>query len=81
MEKEITGTDKSGEEITKNISYILQLIDRAKFMASSLSNFIYLKDFLKLNVSWDMTVKNVKNVEVNIGVATVFSNLKTLKMI
>ena len=81
MEKEITGTDKSGEEITKYISYILQLIDRAKFMASSLSNFIYLKDFLELNVSWDMTVKNVKNVEVNIGVATVFSNLKTLKII
>ena len=51
MEKEITGTDKSGEEITKNISYILQLIDRAKFMASSLSNFIYQKDFLELNVS------------------------------
>ena len=31
--------DKNGEEITKNISYILQFIDTARFMSSSLSNF------------------------------------------
>ena len=30
--------DKNGEEITKNISYISQFIDSARFMASSLSN-------------------------------------------
>ena len=35
MEKEKTRFDKNGEEITKNISYILQFIDSAKFMASS----------------------------------------------
>ena len=36
MKKEITRIDKDGEEITKNISYILQFIDSPKFMASSL---------------------------------------------
>ena len=42
IEKEITGKriDKNGEKITKNISYILQFIDSAKFMASSLSNLL-----------------------------------------
>ena len=38
IEKEVTRIDKSGEEITKNMSYILPFIDSAKFMASSLSN-------------------------------------------
>ena len=36
-EKEVTRTDKNGEEIIKNISFILQLIDNPRFMASSLS--------------------------------------------
>ena len=34
IEKELTRTDKNGKEITKNISYILQFIDSARFMAS-----------------------------------------------
>ena len=38
IEKEITRISDNGEEITKNISYILQFIDSARFMASSLSN-------------------------------------------
>ena len=40
MEKEVTRIDKNGEEITKNISYILQFIDSIRFMASSLSNLV-----------------------------------------
>ena len=40
IEKEVTKIDKNGEEITKNISYILQFIDSARFMASSLSNLV-----------------------------------------
>ena len=40
IEKEVKSTDKNGEEITKNISYILQFIDSARFMASSLSNLV-----------------------------------------
>ena len=39
IEKEDRRIDKYGEEITKKISYILQLIDRAKFMTSPLPNF------------------------------------------
>ena len=40
MEKEIARFDKNGEQITKNISYVLQFIDSARFMASSSSNLI-----------------------------------------
>ena len=40
IEKEVTRIDKNGEEVTKNISYILQFIDSARFMASSLSNLV-----------------------------------------
>ena len=32
--KEVTRIEENGEEITKNISYILQFIDSAKFMTS-----------------------------------------------
>ena len=40
IKKEVTRIDKNGEEITKNISYILQFIDSTRFMASSLSNLV-----------------------------------------
>ena len=40
IEKEVTRIDKNREEITKNMSYILQFIDRARFMVSSLSNSV-----------------------------------------
>ena len=36
IEKEVTKIDKNREETTKNISYILQFIDSARFMRSSL---------------------------------------------
>ena len=38
--KEVTKINKNGEEITKNISYRLQFIDSARFIASSLSNLV-----------------------------------------
>ena len=40
IEKEVARTDKTGEEATKNLSYILQFIDSARFMANSLSNLV-----------------------------------------
>ena len=40
IEKEITRIDKNGEDITKNIYYILQFSDNARFIASSLSNLV-----------------------------------------
>ena len=39
--KEVTRIDKIGEEITKNISYILQFIGSARFMVSASSNLLY----------------------------------------
>ena len=62
IEKGVTRIDKNREEVTKNIYYILQFIDSARFMACSLSNF-FLKKFIELNVNMDMTIKNVKCVE------------------
>ena len=40
IETEIPRIDKSGEEITKNISYRLQFIGSERFIASSLWNLV-----------------------------------------
>ena len=40
IEKGVTRTGKYDEKITKHISYILQFIDSARFMASALSNLV-----------------------------------------
>ena len=40
VEKEVTRIDKNGDEIAKNICYILQFIDSARFMVNSLSSFV-----------------------------------------
>ena len=40
IEREVTKIDKNGEDIPKNISYILQCIDSATVMASSLLNLV-----------------------------------------
>ena len=40
LEKEAVRVDKNGEEILKNIAYILHFIDSARFMASYLSKLV-----------------------------------------
>ena len=40
IEKDVTRIDEHGEKITKSLSYILQFIDSARFMVSSLSNIV-----------------------------------------
>ena len=40
LETEVTRINKNGEEVTKNIPYILKCIDSARFMASSWSNLV-----------------------------------------
>ena len=40
IEKEVRRTEKNGKEITKNVFYILQIIDSARVMESLLSNLI-----------------------------------------
>ena len=40
IEKEVTINSKNGQEVTKHISYVLQFIESARFMESSLSNLV-----------------------------------------
>ena len=44
-------------------------------------SIIFLKEFIELNVSTDMMIKNVRLVELNISTAAVFLNTKILNMI
>ena len=82
--KEVTKIHKIVEESTDTISFRLQLIDSARFKASSLSNLLIillLKEFIKLNVNADIMIKNVKLAELNTKIATAFLDTQTLKMI
>ena len=83
IEKEVTKIAKIGEKITKNISYILQFIDSARFMASSLSSLVnnLLEGHHRIKFNLNMTMKNVKHVELNISIATFFLNIRILNMI
>ena len=42
---------------------------------------IFLKELVELNVNSDRIIKDVKHVELNLSIATVFWNTQTLKMI
>ena len=77
IEKEVARIDKDGEELQKNIFYILQFIDSAIFIASSLSNLviIFVKELIELNVNTNMITENVRLVDLNISMATAFLNL------
>ena len=81
-EKVATIIDKNRQEITKSISYILKFIDSARFMASYLSNLVnnLSEEIMKCQFGHTM-IKNVKHVELNISIATVFLNTQTLEMI
>ena len=46
-----------------------------------ISSIILVKEFIELNVNTDTMIKNVKHVELDISIATVFSNTQILKMI
>ena len=53
-------------------------------MTSSLSNLVnnlFLKEFIELNVNSDMIIKNMSLVDLNISIATFFSNTQILKRI
>ena len=76
IEKEVTRIDKNGEKVTKNIYYILQFIDSTIFIPSSLSIFVnnLPERIHRINVNTDIMIKNVKLVELNVNIATVFLN-------
>ena len=65
------------------MSYMLQFIDRARFMASSLSNLAnnLAKGIHKIKCKFRHDDKNVKHMELNISIATVFWITQILKMI
>ena len=44
-------------------------------------SMIFLKEFIELNVNTNMMIKNVKLVELNVSIATLFLNTQMLKMI
>ena len=52
-------------------------------MSSYLSNLAnnISKEIHRINVNSDVTIKNMKHVELNMIIASVFSNIQTLKMI
>ena len=41
---------------------------------------IFLKEFIELNVNTDMMIKNLKLLELNLSIATVFFNTQTLEI-
>ena len=61
----------------------MKFIDSARFMASSLLNLVNnrSKGIHKINCKFKHDDKNVKHAELNIGIATVLSNIQTLKII
>ena len=81
--KEVTSIDKNGEEITKNISYILEFTDDARFMASSLANLVnnLSEEIHRIECKYEHLIKNVKAVELIISTAAVFLNIQILKMV
>ena len=83
IENEVTKIDKNGEEITKNMSYILQFIDSTRFMEThyQILSIIFLEEFMKLNVNTGLMKRNMKLLELHMKYATVFSNTQTSKMI
>ena len=83
IRKEVTRIDKNEQEVTKNISYILQLIDSARLMAAhnQILSIIFLMEFIELNVITDTMIKNAKLEELNINTATTLLNTQILMMI
>ena len=75
IEKEVTRIDKNGEEITKNISFMLRLIDTVRFMASLLSNLVNNNLFERthrIKCKFRHNEKNVKHAELIIRIANFF---------
>ena len=62
IEKVVTRIKTNREKIAKNLSYILQFIDSAKFMASyyQILSITFLKESRELNLNLDAMIKNAK---------------------
>ena len=64
------------KKLQKNISYILQFIDSARFMASSLSNLVnnLSEEIHRIKYKFKHNDKQCESVELNVSIATVFLN-------
>ena len=77
IEKEVTKIDKNGEDVTKNIPYILLFTDSIRLMASSLPNLAnsFSEAIHKIKPKYGhYDKKNANPAELNINIATVFLN-------
>ena len=64
------------------LTYYNLLIVQDLWQASDkILSIIFLKEFIELNVITDMIIKNMRLVELNISIVTVFLNTQILKMI
>ena len=76
--KEVKRIRKNGEKITKTISYKLQFINSARFMASSLS--ILAEEIHKIKFKYGHDNKKFENVELNTKILSASLSTQTLKM-
>ena len=58
--------------------YILLIMENLWSVLYQILSIIFLKEFIKLNVNSGTMVKNVKNMELNKSIVTVFLNIQTL---
>ena len=70
------------KRLQKNISYILQFIDSARFMASSLSNLVnkFYEEIHIIKCKYRHNDKKCETCWIK-SIVTVFLNIQTLKMI
>ena len=82
IEKEVKRIDKNGKKLQKiYLIYYNLLIAQDLWQAHyQILSIIFLKEFIELNVNLDTVRKNVKHVERNISIVTVFLNTQILKM-
>ena len=68
--------DKNEEEITKKdlIYHNLLIVQDLWQVYYQILSVIFLKEFKELNMARDTMIKNVRLVELNISIATVFMN-------
>ena len=83
IEKKVTRIDKNVEEITKIICFILQFIVVQDLWQAhyQILSIIFLKDFIDSNRILGTMIKDEKDVELNVSIATAFLNTQTLNII
>ena len=82
-EKENTRIDKNGEEIRKHISSILQFMDSARYMASSIPNFVnnLFKGIHKTKCDYRHDNKKSETCRSKCNIATVSLNTQAFNLI